>query len=218
MPRPWKTPDLPQGPLHAFNRGLHALHRKAGYPSARAIQEAVGGERVVSHTTIHHAFTKPARPSWGVVELVVEELAKRARPRIDPEAEVDRFKALWDAVEGDGSGDEPPVEPASPHGVGSSDPPSSAVLPEVQELIVELRRIKDRRGMTLEALARRTGYSRSSWNRALRGRGEAFPPREAVLRLGDRRVDTDRLAALWDRADRARKASMESWMGNAASH
>lgn len=43
-------------------------------------------------------------PSWGVIELVVEVLATQARPRVDPEAEVDRFKALWDRASASGSG------------------------------------------------------------------------------------------------------------------
>ncbi|MFG2306715.1 helix-turn-helix domain-containing protein [Actinacidiphila glaucinigra] len=52
----------------------------------------------MSHTKIHHAFTKPVLPSWGVIDVVVEQLAKRARPRLVPEAEVNRFKTLWDAA------------------------------------------------------------------------------------------------------------------------
>ncbi|GHH10026.1 DnaB-like helicase N-terminal domain-containing protein [Streptomyces rubradiris] len=93
MPQ-WLRPKLPEGPLRVFNRELHALHGKAGYPSARKLYLAVG--KVVSHTNIHHAFVKPALPSWGVVEVVVEQLAQLARPRLAAEAEVNRFKALWD--------------------------------------------------------------------------------------------------------------------------
>ncbi|MDN0199404.1 DnaB-like helicase N-terminal domain-containing protein [Streptomyces sp. S.PNR 29] len=93
MPQ-WLRPKLPEGPLRVFNRELHALHGKAGYPSARKLYLAVG--KVISHTNIHHAFVKPALPTWGVVELVVEQLAQLARPRLAAEAEVNRFKALWD--------------------------------------------------------------------------------------------------------------------------
>ncbi|MFD3535984.1 helix-turn-helix domain-containing protein [Streptomyces sp. NPDC058664] len=116
MPRPWKTPDIPPGPLLRLNRELHALHKRAGYPSARALQEAAGGGDVVSHTRIHHALTKPVLPGWGVVEMMVEELAKRARPRVDQEAEVDRFKVLWDAA-GDDAGT--PVEMVNPSSTGT---------------------------------------------------------------------------------------------------
>ncbi|MER6274546.1 hypothetical protein [Streptomyces sp900105755] len=98
----WLSPNLPDGPLKELNRELHELHRKAGYPSVRELQEAIG--KAASHTKIHHAFTKPKVPSWGVVELAVEALAAQARPRVDPEAEVDRFKALWDRASVSGSG------------------------------------------------------------------------------------------------------------------
>ncbi|GGU68551.1 hypothetical protein GCM10010211_37390 [Streptomyces albospinus] len=101
MPK-WKMPDLPDGPHRVLNRELHALHKRAGYPSAREIQARIDGGRVeneghvFSYTKIHHAFTKAALPSWGVVELIVEELAALARPRLEPQAEADRFKILWD--------------------------------------------------------------------------------------------------------------------------
>ncbi|WP_345125906.1 hypothetical protein [Streptomyces chiangmaiensis] len=72
------------------------MHEKAGYPSARELHLAV--DEAVSHTKIHHAFTKPVLPSWGVIDVVVEQLAKKAHPRLVPEVEVNRFKALWDAA------------------------------------------------------------------------------------------------------------------------
>lgn len=93
MPQ-WLRPKLPEGPLRTLNRELHVLHGKAGYPSSRKLYLAV--DKVVSHTNIHHAFIKPALPSWGVVEVIVEQLALQARPRLAAEAEVNRFKALWD--------------------------------------------------------------------------------------------------------------------------
>ncbi|MFJ9945472.1 DnaB-like helicase N-terminal domain-containing protein [Streptomyces erythrochromogenes] len=92
----WKKPTLPEGPLRTLNHELHSLHHKAGNPSARELQRAVG--KVVSHTKIHHAFIKPQVPAWGLVEVVVEQLAKSARPRLAVEEEVNRFKTLWDAA------------------------------------------------------------------------------------------------------------------------
>lgn len=92
----WTKPTLPVGPLRTLNGELHALHRKAGHPSARELQRAV--KKAASHTKIHHAFIKPQLPAWGVVEVVVEQLAKAARPKLSEEAEVDRFKTLWDAA------------------------------------------------------------------------------------------------------------------------
>ncbi|MFB7110099.1 DnaB-like helicase N-terminal domain-containing protein [Streptomyces sp. NPDC056291] len=117
MPQ-WLRPKLPEGPLRVFNRELHALHGKAGYPSARKLYLAVG--KVVSHTNIHHAFVKPSLPSWGVVEVVVEQLAHQARPRLVAEAEINRFKTLWDVAHASVSGTpptagRPTTQPASAH-------------------------------------------------------------------------------------------------------
>ncbi|MFC8006955.1 hypothetical protein ACFUCH_08100 [Streptomyces olivaceus] len=84
-----------------LNDALHALHKRAGYPAARKLREMIGKE-VFSHTKIHDALTKPLLPTRGVVELVVRELAKMARPPIgDIEAEVNRLTELWHAAHGD---------------------------------------------------------------------------------------------------------------------
>lgn len=47
--------------------------------------------------------------------------------------------------------------------------------------MVQLRRLKDRSGLSLDVLAGKTGYSRSSWDRYLNGK--ALPPRHAVEEL-----------------------------------
>ncbi|MFD8863162.1 DUF2690 domain-containing protein [Streptomyces sp. NPDC059590] len=74
--------------------------------------------------------------------------------------------------------------------------------PDVRNLVEQLRRYKDRSGLSLAALAERTLHSKSSWERYLNGK--ALPPRQAVESLG-RAVDADsaRLAALWELAERA---------------
>ncbi|GGZ17522.1 helix-turn-helix domain-containing protein [Streptomyces poonensis] len=67
--------------------------------------------------------------------------------------------------------------------------------PRVRQLVVHLRRAKDHSGLGLRALASRTGYSRSSWDRYLNGR--ALPPQRAVeafARACD--IDPARLLAL----------------------
>ncbi|MEU1072745.1 MULTISPECIES: helix-turn-helix domain-containing protein [unclassified Streptomyces] len=51
----------------------------------------------------------------------------------------------------------------------------------VRQLVVQLRRLKDRSGLSLAALSSKTGYSRSSWERYLNGK--ALPPRHAVEEL-----------------------------------
>ncbi|MEU1052177.1 helix-turn-helix domain-containing protein [Streptomyces sp. NPDC005876] len=77
-----------------------------------------------------------------------------------------------------------------------------ALDPRVRQLVVHLRRVKDHSGLGLQALASRTGYSRSSWDRYLNGR--ALPPQRAVEALA-RACDTDpaRLLALHEIAVQA---------------
>jgi transcriptional regulator with XRE-family HTH domain len=71
--------------------------------------------------------------------------------------------------------------------------------PQVHHLVVRLRRLKDRAGLTTRQLAVKTGYSARSWQRYLNGR--TLPPREAVEAMarvtGD---DPDRLLALHETA------------------
>ncbi|MER5216776.1 helix-turn-helix transcriptional regulator [Streptomyces sp. NPDC002838] len=71
---------------------------------------------------------------------------------------------------------------------------------EARHLVEQLRALKDRTGLSLAELARRTAYSKSSWQRYLSGTKQ--PPRGAVHALC--RVagaDQARLLALWDLAD-----------------
>ncbi|MFI9204773.1 helix-turn-helix domain-containing protein [Streptomyces sp. NPDC053048] len=72
----------------------------------------------------------------------------------------------------------------------------------VRQLVVQLRRLKDRSGLSLASLAAKTSYSRSSWERYLNGK--QLPPREAVEELA--RVcggDTTRLLVLHEVAAEA---------------
>jgi peptidoglycan hydrolase-like protein with peptidoglycan-binding domain len=79
--------------------------------------------------------------------------------------------------------------------------------PRVRQLAVQLRRLKDHSGLSLQALAARTGYSRASWDRYLNGR--ALPPQEAVAALA-RACDTDpaRLLALHEVAVEASRGGV----------
>lgn len=80
--------------------------------------------------------------------------------------------------------------------------------PRARQLAVHLRRVKDHSGLGMRALAARTGYSRSSWDRYLNGR--ALPPRQAVeafSRACD--VDPARLLALLEVAAQASGAAPE---------
>ncbi|MFH8453738.1 peptidoglycan-binding protein [Streptomyces fungicidicus] len=71
--------------------------------------------------------------------------------------------------------------------------------PHIRQLIVRLRTLKDRSGLSTQQVAARTGYSAKSWQRYLNGR--SLPPREAVEAMarvgGD---DPDRLLVLHEMA------------------
>ncbi|WP_159470929.1 peptidoglycan-binding protein [Streptomyces caniferus] len=72
----------------------------------------------------------------------------------------------------------------------------------VRHLVVHLRRLKDHSGLSLTALAARTSYSKSSWERYLNGK--KLPPRaavEALARVCD--ADAPRLLALQEVAAQA---------------
>ncbi|WP_069173476.1 helix-turn-helix domain-containing protein [Streptomyces griseus] len=73
---------------------------------------------------------------------------------------------------------------------------------KVRQFVVQLRRLKDRSGLSLVSLASKTGYSRSSWERYLNGK--ALPPRAAVEELA-RVAGTDpvRLLVLHEVAEEA---------------
>jgi hypothetical protein len=78
---------------------------------------------------------------------------------------------------------------------------------ECGQLAAELRRLRERTGLSLAALARRTPYSKSSWERYLNGKQP--PPRKAVEALCSVAQEPPaRLLALWELADSA-------WSGRA---
>ncbi|MCO8269013.1 FxSxx-COOH system tetratricopeptide repeat protein [Actinoplanes sp. TRM 88003] len=78
----------------------------------------------VSHETVNALLNNAVIPKWSKVEPVVRVLAETAAHRPDPQAEVQRFLALWNARTDNKSGMSPPagpveVEPPSvelPHG------------------------------------------------------------------------------------------------------
>lgn len=71
--------------------------------------------------------------------------------------------------------------------------------PDVGRLAGELRRLRERSGLSLTALAQQTLYSRSAWDRYLNGK--AMPPRQAVIRLGEiAGAEPERLMVMWEYA------------------
>ncbi|MEU9460383.1 helix-turn-helix domain-containing protein [Streptomyces sp. NPDC048312] len=79
-----------------------------------------------------------------------------------------------------------------------------AELPSSErQLLVHLRRLKDHSGLSLAALASRTSYSRSSWERYLNGKKPV--PRKAVEELAQVcGTEPTRLVVLYEVAERAR--------------
>ncbi|MBQ1092246.1 peptidoglycan-binding protein [Streptomyces sp. B93] len=60
-------------------------------------------------------------------------------------------------------------------------PLPDGLSPHAHRLVTRMRQLKDRTGLSLSALERRTSYSRSSWERYLNGKMP--PPSEAVAEL-----------------------------------
>ncbi|MFF7608852.1 DUF2690 domain-containing protein [Streptomyces parvulus] len=82
------------------------------------------------------------------------------------------------------------------------------MTPEHTRLVTALRELRVGAGLSLAALAERTAYSKSSWERYLNGK--SLPPREAVrelCRLAD--APQGRVLALWEIAE-------SHWSGRAA--
>ncbi|MEU1621930.1 helix-turn-helix domain-containing protein [Streptomyces sp. NPDC005722] len=79
-----------------------------------------------------------------------------------------------------------------------------------RRLAVHLRRMKDRSGLSVPALAARTASSTGAWEQYLNG--VRIPPRDAVEVLGQLSgADYDRLMALWELADRGVADTMKGF-------
>ena len=74
-------PTFPRGAHHELVAALHDLHHHAGWPSLRTLARQTG----VSHTTVSKAFSQPAVPTWGTIELLVEAM----------DGDVLAFRDLW---------------------------------------------------------------------------------------------------------------------------
>ncbi|MFF4017621.1 helix-turn-helix domain-containing protein [Streptomyces sp. NPDC001843] len=74
--------------------------------------------------------------------------------------------------------------------------------PQVKEFAGQLRRLVDRSGLSIAALADRTGYSKTSWERYLGGR--LLAPKGAIVALAEvTGADPDHLTTMWELAERA---------------
>ncbi|WP_050503028.1 helix-turn-helix domain-containing protein [Streptomyces monomycini] len=74
--------------------------------------------------------------------------------------------------------------------------------PQVKEFAGQLRGLVERSGLSVAAVADRTGYSKTSWERYLNGR--LLPPQRAVIALAEATgTHTGHLTTLWELAERA---------------
>ncbi|MFE9252105.1 DUF2690 domain-containing protein [Streptomyces sp. NPDC007088] len=74
--------------------------------------------------------------------------------------------------------------------------------PQIREFVSQLRRLADRGGLGVEALARRTGHSGASWERYLSGR--LLAPRGAVVAFAEATgANPAHLTTMWELAERA---------------
>ncbi|MGW3205926.1 DUF2690 domain-containing protein [Streptomyces sp. NPDC001135] len=74
--------------------------------------------------------------------------------------------------------------------------------PQIKEFTSQVRRLVDRSGMSVAALADRTGYSKTSWERYLGGR--LLAPKGAVVALAEvTGTNPVHLTTMWELAERA---------------
>lgn len=74
--------------------------------------------------------------------------------------------------------------------------------PQVKEFAGQLRRLVDRSGLSIAALADRTGYSKTSWERYLNGR--LLAPKGAIVALAEvTGTNPVHLTTMWELAERA---------------
>lgn len=89
--------------------------------------------------------------------------------------------------------------------MGAWQPLPDDLPPEVRHFVEQLRRLKDRTGLSLVALGARTAYSKSSWQRYLNATQP--PPRQAVIALcrvaGTGRDEAERFGVRWELAVQA---------------
>ncbi|AVH56956.1 MULTISPECIES: helix-turn-helix domain-containing protein [Streptomyces] len=74
--------------------------------------------------------------------------------------------------------------------------------PQVREFASQLRRLVDRSGLSIAAVADRTGYSKTSWERYLNGR--LLAPKGAIVALAEvTGTNPNHLTTMWELAERA---------------
>ncbi|MFJ1585550.1 helix-turn-helix domain-containing protein [Streptomyces sp. NPDC088197] len=101
--------------------------------------------------------------------------------------------------------------------MGQWEPLAERIPVDVRRLAVQLRRMKDRGGLTVPALAARTAQSAESWEKYLNGR--QLPPLDAVEVLAQASgADYDRVGALWKLAEKAATGTGDRGRGKPVPH
>ena len=101
--------------------------------------------------------------------------------------------------------------------MGHWQPLADRIPVDMRRLATQLRRMKDRSGLTVPALAARTAQSSESWERAFAGRH--LPPLDAVEVLAQvSGADYDRIGALWKLAEKAASGSGDRGRGKPLPH
>ncbi|SEO18415.1 Helix-turn-helix domain-containing protein [Actinacidiphila rubida] len=96
--------------------------------------------------------------------------------------------------------------------MGQWEPLADRIPVDVRRLATQLRRMKDRSGLTVPALAARTAQPPDAWERAFAGRH--LPPLDAVEVLAQvSGADYDRIGALWKLAEKAATGSGDRGRG-----
>ncbi|ROQ89014.1 class 3 adenylate cyclase [Streptomyces sp. 2132.2] len=115
------------------------------------------GTGVVSSSRIHDAFTKPRLPTWGLVQVLVVELANRT-PGADATTEVKRLHTLWDEAAQAEASPQVGVELRPRQDVTSPHVPAAGSGPQRTLLLVDLEGF-NKRNEVEQAYLRRSLYS-----------------------------------------------------------
>lgn len=119
-------------PQDDFLKELRILHRAAGQPSARRISSEIRDRDDmpdrVSHETVNTLLSGTSFSRWTKVESVVRVLAEWAAHRPDPQAEVQRFLALWNERTDHRAGGATP-SPVRAGDTPAAEPPNGSVPP-----------------------------------------------------------------------------------------
>ncbi|MDG4764426.1 hypothetical protein O7632_09965 [Solwaraspora sp. WMMD406] len=95
----FKRPGSLPNEARALNDALHDLHARAGRPSLTTMVSWIGAG-VASRSRIHEAFISARVPDWGLLDVLVEQLADKVPAGPDSGDEVHRFHQLWLAATG----------------------------------------------------------------------------------------------------------------------